>query len=62
VVDRWSEYLESPLNVDDYRRANLTSMGRGVIISRNLVDHNAIERQKVEERQLRQIERQLRVE
>jgi hypothetical protein len=49
VVERWSEYFESLLNVKDERRANLTSMGRGSVTSRNVRDHNVIDSQEVEE-------------
>jgi hypothetical protein len=49
VVERWSEYFESLLNVADDRRAKLTSMGRGGVTSRNVGDHNVIERREVEE-------------
>jgi hypothetical protein len=39
VAERWSEYPESVLNVEDDRRAKLTSLGRGAVTSRNVGDH-----------------------
>jgi hypothetical protein len=36
VVERWSEYFESLLNVEDDRRAQLTSMGRGGVTIRHV--------------------------
>jgi hypothetical protein len=48
VVERWHEYFESLLNVEDDRRANLRSVGRGVT-SRNVGNYNVNERQKMKE-------------
>jgi hypothetical protein len=49
MVERWSDYFESLLNVDDDKRAKITSMSRGGVTSRNVGDHNVIEKQEVEE-------------
>jgi hypothetical protein len=49
VAERWSEYFESLLNVEDDRRANLTSMGKGGVTSRNVGNNKAIKMQEVEE-------------
>jgi hypothetical protein len=49
VVERWSDYFVSLLNVKDDRRAKLTSMDRGGATSRNVGDHNVIKRREVDE-------------
>jgi hypothetical protein len=49
VIERWSEYFESLLNVEDDKRPKLTSVDRGGITSRNVGDKNVIQRQEVEE-------------
>jgi hypothetical protein len=36
VVERWSGYFESLLNVEDDRKVNLTSMGREGATSRKV--------------------------
>jgi hypothetical protein len=36
MVERWSGFFESLLNVEDVRSTNLTSMGRGGATSREV--------------------------
>jgi hypothetical protein len=49
VVERWSEYFELLLNVDDERKVNLTtSMGRGGAASRKVREQMEIKRHELE--------------
>jgi hypothetical protein len=47
VVERWSGYFESLLNVEDDRKANLTSMGRGCVTSKKVGEQTDFENDEV---------------
>jgi hypothetical protein len=48
VVERWSGYFESLLNVEYDRKANLTSMGRGGVTSRRVGEQMDFENDEVQ--------------
>jgi hypothetical protein len=48
VIERWSGYFESLLNVEDDRKVNLTCMGRGGAASRKVVEQTEIESHEVQ--------------
>jgi hypothetical protein len=47
LFERLTEYLKSLLNVENDKRANLTSVGRGGATSTKLLDQLEIERHEV---------------